>query len=86
MTANKTASAYSVAGTDDYPERPLEEALADPEDLKTIENRAQTDQIVDYHKDHPTMVPNEPEAEDLVVPLTPPPETGPEVPAVEPKS
>lgn len=39
----------------DYPERPLKEALAKPQDIAKVEDRPEKDQIENYHKDHPTM-------------------------------
>ena len=46
-----------VAPVDDYPERPLADALADPDEIKAYENR-QPDQIADYHETHPTLQPS----------------------------
>jgi hypothetical protein len=46
-----------VAVVDTYKERPLAEALADPEQVKAYENRATTDQIADYPEKHPTLKP-----------------------------
>lgn len=43
------------AKTDKYPERPLDEALADPKDIAEVENRPEKDQIEDYHQKHPTL-------------------------------
>jgi hypothetical protein len=43
------------AKVDKYPERPLEDALADPSDIKKAENRPEKDQIEDYHEKHPTL-------------------------------
>lgn len=40
----------------DYPERPLSEALANPDDILAVENQ-QPDQIPDYHEKHPTLKP-----------------------------
>ena len=46
-----------VVPVDDYKERPLAEALADPEQVTAYENR-QPDQIADYHQTHPTLKPS----------------------------
>lgn len=50
----------SLAGVDDYPERPYDEAKA-----KDVV-REQTDQIPDYHKKHPTLKTNGPENDPAV--------------------
>jgi hypothetical protein len=44
----------TLAATDDYAERPYDEAKADPEAIEATENR-QPDQISDYHQTHPTL-------------------------------
>lgn len=44
----------SEAGVDNYPPRPLEEALRSEEDHLAVEN-IQPDQIADYHETHPTL-------------------------------
>lgn len=55
MAQQKKGPAPKVAPVDKYPERPLDEALADPEDIKAYENRPEKDQIEDYHEKHPTL-------------------------------
>ena len=42
-------------GVDDYPERPLKDALRSTADHVAAENRATEDQDKDYHKRHPTL-------------------------------
>lgn len=53
MARTKKATEAKV---DSYAERPLEDALADPEVLAAYEDR-QPDQIADYHETHPTLKP-----------------------------
>ena len=52
MAAKKTS--VGEVKVDKYPERPLSEALADPEHIKAYEDR-QPDQIPDYHEKNPTL-------------------------------
>ena len=46
-----------VVPVGDYPERPYEEAKADPDEIAAYEDRATVDQIPDYHQTHPTLKP-----------------------------